>query len=38
MDEIKDAMSDITLDGEGFKSPIVYSFMYIQWEANKVTH
>jgi hypothetical protein len=36
MNEIKDKMKAIIFEGESFKSPIAYAFMYIQWEANIV--
>lgn len=36
MDEIKGNMAGVVFEGESFDTPIVYSFMYIQWEANKV--
>lgn len=29
-------MADIIFTGENFTSPIVYSFAYIQWEANEI--
>ena len=37
MDEVKDAMEQINLKGADFDHPIPYTFMYVQWEANKVT-
>lgn len=37
MDEIRSALAAITFNGEkAFQTPIAYSFMYVQWEANKV--
>lgn len=38
MDQVKNEMSAVQFDGEDFSTPIVYGFMYIQWEANKVSH
>ena len=36
MDEIRDdILAKITFEGEKFTTPIAYSFMYVQWEANK---
>lgn len=35
MDQVKNEMSAVQFDGEDFSTPIVYGFMYIQWEANK---
>ena len=34
---IKDSMKSIQFTGQNFPSPIAYSFMYIQWEANEVS-
>ena len=37
MDEIRLGLGEISFHGEpGFQTPIAYSFMYVQWEANKV--
>ena len=36
MDHVKDAMEQVTLTGSRFDHPIPYTFMYVQWEANKV--
>jgi len=33
---IKDSMKSIQFTGQNFPSPIAYSFMYIQWEANEI--
>ena len=38
MDSVKDAMGTVELDGDDFNHPIPYTFMYVQWEANKVLH
>lgn len=37
MDSVKGSMNGIVFEGEAFSSPIVYSFYYVQWEANKVS-
>ena len=34
---IKDSLKSIQFTGQNFSSPIAYSFMYIQWEANEVS-
>ena len=34
---IKDSLKSIQFTGQDFPSPIAYSFMYIQWEANEVS-
>ena len=36
MDAVKEGMDTVELTGEDFKHPITYTFMYVQWEANKV--
>ena len=36
MDEVKDALNDIKFIDSDFESPIPYTMMYVQWEANKV--
>ena len=36
MDSIKEEMEQIVFEGEEFTSPIPYTFLYVQWEANKV--
>ncbi len=36
MDEINQKLKEIDFDGKNFTSPISYSFLYLQWEANKV--
>lgn len=36
MDAVKEAMLGVELAGWEFKHPIPYTFMYVQWEANKV--
>ena len=38
MNEVKDRMRAIVFEGEDFKNPIAYAFMYIQWEANIVSN
>merc|ERR1739838_361276 len=35
MDAVKEAMLGVELAGWEFKHPIPYTFMYVQWEANK---
>ena len=37
MNQVKDALKQIIFKAEDFQSPIAYSFMYIQWEANIVS-
>ena len=36
MDAVKDAMEQVELTGSEFNHPFPYTFMYVQWEANKV--
>ena len=36
MEEIRALLSTVQFQGESFKSPIPYSFFYVQWEANKI--
>ena len=36
MDRVKTDMQKVVFSGTEFRSPIVYTFFYIQWEANKV--
>ncbi len=36
MDEINAKLKSVNFKGENFTSPISYSFLYLQWEANKV--
>ena len=36
MDSVKGAMMEVQFEGSDFHSPIPYTMMYVQWEANKV--
>ena len=36
MEQIKSGMGEIVFGGEEFRSPVPHTFMYVQWEANKV--
>ena len=36
MEQIKSGMGGIVFGGEEFRSPVPHTFMYVQWEANKV--
>ena len=36
MDSVKGAMNDVQFGDSDFHSPIPYTAMYVQWEANKV--
>ena len=36
MDSVKGAMLEVEFEGSDFHSPIPYTMMYVQWEANKV--
>ena len=36
MDSVKSAMNEIVFDEPDSFSPIPYTMMYVQWEANKV--
>lgn len=37
MNKVKDDLKKIKFKEEQFRTPIAYSFMYIQWEANIVS-
>ena len=38
MEQIKSGMAGIIFEEEGgFRTPIPHTFMYVQWEANKVS-
>ena len=36
MDSVKGAMNGVQFEDSDFHSPIPYTMMYVQWEANKV--
>ena len=36
MDSVKESMESLALPSEPFGNPVAYTFMYVQWEANRV--
>ena len=36
MDSVKESMEALTLPSDPFGNPVAYTFMYVQWEANRV--
>jgi len=38
MNQIKDAFSSLIFPNESFEHPIPYAFLYVQWDANNVSH
>ena len=36
MDSVKESMESLTLPSDPFGIPVAYTFMYVQWEANRV--
>ena len=37
MDSVKDSLEVLRLPDSQFGHPVAYTFMYVQWEANRVT-
>ena len=37
MDEMMNGLDEVYFEGEDFEHPVVYSFMYVNWEANEVS-
>jgi len=36
MDSVKESMESLTLPSDPFGNPVAYTFMYVQWEANRI--